>query len=183
MKRFIVLTVLMISVYFSTKACDCKEIPDLEEARITSYQYADLVFIGKVVMIGENHDYTDKGWFNNRIFELRVVESFKGTEVNTLLKGHALTSCSEVPDKGMWLIYANLDEYGMVSISACGLSRSFYSPDLILVNQYLLTPATAEEPEDFNREIDKAIEKANIKLLATQELKEEVLWLRQMTKE
>ncbi len=171
---------IFLTSQLSAEACDCSGIRNLNNARETAFKEADLVFVAEVVSIGENYDYSSEGWFNNKIFEVKVKESFKGAKVGDLLKGNALTSCSGFPDKGIWLIYANLDANGMIAFSTCGLSRSFQKPQHIFFKGYTSRPPTKEESENpkLNFYIDWSIELATIQLQAAKDLKEEIYWLR-----
>ena len=180
MIKIILILVLLISQQLSAQACDCSMISNLNKARKAALADADLVFVGRVVSTGENFDYTYQGWFNNKIFEIEVTESFKGTKTGIILKGHALTSCSGHPDKGIWLIYANIDENGMIMFSTCSLSRSFHEPQQIFFEGYTPRPPTKEETENpkANNDLDWPIEIATIHLQAAKDLKTEITWLR-----
>lgn len=179
MIKYILPLVLIIFQQLSAQACDCSRIVNLDEARKAAFEDANLVFVGRVMSIGENFDYTYQGWFNNKIFEIEVTESFKGTETGTVLKGHALTSCSGHPDEGTWLIYANIDENGLIMFSTCGLSRSFNRPQQILFEGYTPQPPTKEKMANPQpNELDWSIELATIHLQAAKDLKDEVTWLR-----
>lgn len=163
-------------------ACDCSRIRNLTETQSASFEESDLVVIASVESVGESMRYQSQGWFNNKIFEVEVTENFKGAKVGEVLKGHALTSCSGYPDTGLWLIYANIDDEGLISFSTCGLSRAFHKPEQIYYDEYTARPPTKEELENPqpNDDLDWAIEQANVKLTAAKDLKEEVLWLRSM---
>lgn len=179
MIRYIFLLAL-ITYQFTSTACDCVRIKNLEDARRTSLEESDLVFIGKVVSLGENLQYKYDGWFDNRVFEIEVTEGFKGANGGDILKGRSLTSCSSAPEPGIWLIYANIDEEGFMTFSYCGLSRAFNKPERITYDEYVVRPPTKEELENPqpNDDLNWAIEVATIKLQAANDLKEEVLWLR-----
>ncbi len=179
MKKYVFL-ITILTAQLSSSACDCGRIKNLQEARTTSYEESDLVFIGQVVSLGENLQYKYEGWFDNRVFEIKVTEPFKGANVGDILKGRSLTSCSAAPEPGIWLIYANIDDEGFITFSYCGLSRAFNKPERIFFDQYVVRPPTQAELENPqpNDDLDWAIELATIKLQAANDLKEEVLWLR-----
>lgn len=179
MIRYIFLLTIL-TAQLSSSACDCVRIKNLQDTRITSYEESDLVFIGQVVSIEENLQYEHEGWADNRIFEIEVTEGFKGANVGDILKGRSLTSCSTAPKPGIWLIYANIDDKGFMTLSYCGLSRAFNKPEQINFDQYAIRPPTMEElkkPQP-NDDLDWAIELATIKLQAANDLRAEVLWLR-----
>lgn len=180
MTRYFFLLFLFVASQPFCFGCDCSRIADLKKSRVVSFEESELVFIAKVVSTGESEKLKSKGWFNNKIFELEVTENFKGTRTGQIVNGRALTSCSGYPDSGIWLIYGNYDSEGFLNYSICGLSRSFYKPQLISYEEYTPRPPTLEElknpqPDD---DLDWSIEMANIKLSAAIDLKEEVHWLR-----
>lgn len=176
--RILILT-LFASVHLNSYACQCIGIEDLKEAQLEEFENSYLVFVAEVVKVYKSEDYKEKGWFNNVVFELRVTEGFKGTEVGIIIKGHALTSCNIYPKENeTWLIYANKGKKGMISISECGLSRSIFEPQRILFDGYTPEPPPRDYEQDSDFMFDIGIQLAEIKLKAAKDLKEEILWLR-----
>jgi hypothetical protein len=102
-----------------TFGCDYKQQGDLEKAQKQNYEDSDLIFIGQLIEL--NDDGT---------FKFEILETFKGTERKyvELQQDH---SCSILPseDEKYWLVYIDEPTDGeTVTISSCGLSRSFRYP-------------------------------------------------------
>jgi hypothetical protein len=149
MKRQILIIILLAVMNFSAFACDCTRNSNLKEAQKASFEESDLVFIGEVVSLEENLKYKYNGWFDNRIFEIEVIEGFKGATIGDILKGRSLTSCSAAPER------INFDGY--------------------VVRPPMMEELENPQPND---DLDWAIELATFKLQAAKDLKEEVIWLR-----
>ncbi len=176
--RILILT-LFASTHLNSFACQCIGIEDLKNAQQEDFENSDLVFVAEVIKVYESEEYEKKGWFNNVVYELKVTESFKGTEVGTIVNGHALTSCDIYPDENeTWLVYANKGKKGMISISGCGLSRSIYHPERIMYRNYTPDPPPRDYEEKPDFMFDIGIKLAEIKLQAAKDLKEEIIWLR-----
>lgn len=179
MTKYIIL-LLLIGGHFAAGACSCNPHKNLHASRKYELKHADLIFIGKVTPIPENHPSSPADWGKSPIFKVVVTEQFKGVNVGDTLSGILSSSCSINPTAGLWLIYAEVNDQGLISISSCGLSRAFYQPERIFYDQYSIRPPTIAELENPqpNDDLDWAIALANIKLQAAKDLKEEVLWLR-----
>ncbi|MBN3580766.1 hypothetical protein JYB64_00095 [Algoriphagus aestuarii] len=120
MKSFF-LVILMLFNWGYSSACDCLMIKNLEEAQKSSFEENELIFVGKVIELNSDGSYA-----------LEIIESFKGNE-NGLTKVYGFPdefSCPIIPNNlyETWLVYSNLDLDGKISISQCGLSRSFQFP-------------------------------------------------------
>ncbi|MEL7145701.1 MAG: hypothetical protein AAFO69_04980 [Bacteroidota bacterium] len=179
MTKYIIF-LLLIGGHFSAGACGCNPHKNLQKSRKYALKYTDMIFIGEVTPIPKNAPTSPADWGKAPIFEVIVTEQFKGVNVGDTLSGIIRSSCSITPTAGLWLIYAEVDEQGFISIASCGLSRAFYQPERIFYEQYTMRPPTIAELENPqpNDDLDWAIALANIKLQAAKDLKEEVLWLR-----
>ncbi len=169
MKSCFLIIVMLFHVGYSS-ACDCIMINNLEEAQNLSFEENELIFVGRVKEIKNDGSYA---------FE--IIELFKG-ELKDSSIAYAVwdNSCSLTPSKlyEIWLVYSNLDHDGKISISQCGLSRSFQLP------YYFGSPFPPPPPPlEFNDpitilELESQI--LDLKKKALQELKNEIQFLREM---
>jgi len=171
------LLLLTITLFLPAFACQCPVIENLKEEQQASFADCDVVFIGKVISVGKSMKYQSEGHFDNRIYEIEVIEGFKGTEVGEILKGYALTTCSASPDNGTWIIYASKDDECNIYYSSCSLSRSFHEPDRIMYPDYIPPP-----PPSMEQQVEDVLAAtslmAKIRLKAVEDLQEEIEWLR-----
>jgi hypothetical protein len=165
------LVILLFFIWGYSSACDCLMIKNLEEAQKSSFEENELIFVGKVIELSSDGSYT-----------LEIIESFKGNEKG-LTKVYGFPdefSCPIIPNNlyETWLVYSNLDLDGKISISQCGLSRSFQFP--FYYGSRLLPPPP---PLGLNDPLDiLALESLTIeyKKRALDELKNEIEFLRKM---
>lgn len=165
------LVILLFFIWGYSSACDCLMIKNLEEAQKSSFEENELIFVGKVIELSSDGSYT-----------LDIIESFKGNEKG-LTKVYGFPdefSCPIIPNNlyETWLVYSNLDLDGKISISQCGLSRSFQFP--FYYGSRLLPPPP---PLGLNDPLDiLALESLTIeyKKRALDELKNEIEFLRKM---
>lgn len=166
-------------MHLGSLACQCIGIEDLKKAQQEDFEDSDLVFVAKVTKVYKSDEYKKKGWFNNIVYELKVTENYKGTEIGTIVKGHALTSCDIYPKENeTWLVYANKGKKGMISLSSCGISRSIYQPERIMYRNYTPEPPPKDYEQDSDFMFNIGIRLAKIRLQAANDLKEEIIWLR-----
>ena len=132
----ILLIILLSIVWTDSIACDCKQ-RTIKETQEHSIEELPLIFIGDVLKVDN-----EKG-----IYELKVVELFKGEAKTEIIKGKLLTSCSSLPDSGRWIIYAETFDNGVIDFDFCGLSRSFSNPHEIYIwaTDYEIPPPPRED--------------------------------------
>ena len=120
MKKYKII-ILLISFFSVGKvySCHCKDLGSLDSLRHISFNNSNIVFLGEL----QHYDST------NNTFSFKITEVFKGKPTTTIIKGKYFDSCSLIPkDKGRWIIYAEVRENGLISISDCFASRSERKP-------------------------------------------------------
>jgi hypothetical protein len=129
---FISLILLNCSDLF---ACDCRS-RTLKEAQSESINNSPLIFVGDVL-------FSDQ---EKQTYDIEIVEVFKGEVKTKIIKGKLMDSCSRLPDKGLWIIYAKSFENGVIEFDICGLSRSFENPhNLVWATDYEIPPPPTTE--------------------------------------
>lgn len=100
-------------------ACECGPVGDLKSEQLKNYTDSKLVFIGKVTSFDNYGNY-----------EFKIIELLKGNLKDSHVTGGIKNNCSLTPKnlKGVWLVYANIDDSGIIDMVRCDLSRSFDSP-------------------------------------------------------
>lgn len=164
--------VILLFFHWSySSACDCIMNKNLEEAQKSSFEENELIFVGRVTEIRNDGSYV-----------LEIIELFKGELIDSsLVNSISHNACSKIPHNlyETWLVYTNFNSEGNISISQCGLSRSFESP------YYFGSGFFPPPPPDINNPI-KILELESqildIKKKALEELKNEILLLREMKK-
>ncbi|TXD78696.1 hypothetical protein [Algoriphagus ratkowskyi] len=145
-------------------------IENLKEAQNISFEESELIFVGRVTEIRNDGSYV-----------LENIELFKGElKDSTIVNGILDNYCSNSPRKlyETWLVYTSYDVEGKISISNCGLSRSFQFP--YYYGSHLLPPPP---PFGLNDPLDiLELEYLTIeyKKRALEELKIEIQFLREM---
>tara|TARA_B100001059_G_C17461442_1_gene392329 strand:+ start:142 stop:579 length:438 start_codon:yes stop_codon:yes gene_type:complete len=135
-------------------ACHCPKTKELKEKQITEYENSECVFIGEIINID----------IEKRTFEIKVIESFKGSEIGVIYNGNLNSSCGpRIRTKGKWLMYGNFYNSNTFTPNECGLSRSFKKPEF--GHYKILKPKSYAEMEywDFilkiaKKELDKEIQ-------------------------
>ena len=162
----------------SSFACDCSFINDLKKSQEQSLEFFELVFIAEVVSVDTKND---SNHYNDE-YQVVVKETFKGDiKVNQILNGKVSSSCSVLPEKGLWLIYTMVDANGIIEFSSCGISRSFTKPYHLYFAPYVPYPPTKKENNldlQIDVKIDVEIDSIKRKYQAFQDLKAEIEWLR-----
>ena len=141
---------------FTIKAhsCNCPKVEELKDKQISEYENSECVFVGEIFEID----------LKNHTFEIKVTESFKGSEIGEIYSGKFDPSCGpRIDHKGKWLIYGNFFDSNILSTNDCGLSRSFKKPEF--GHYKILKPKSYAETEywDFilkiaKKELDKEIQ-------------------------
>lgn len=160
----IILAFLLITVFNPGTLCDCKAPDDLAKAQKLNYKENDLIFLGRVVEID------DAG-----TFKFEVLEILKGSKLN-YVQAASTHSCTIFPNKDeeYWLVYTNETTTGEpVTISQCGLSRSFTYPYLMNVRDIPPPP-----PPDAELQLEHEILFSNYRTEALNILKDEIEQLR-----
>ncbi len=119
MKHF--LTIIFLFLGTSILACICAPIRNLEEKQENEFKSSDLIFIGVAVEANENGNQT-----------LKIIELLKGENAKMSIEAKTNDYCIVIPriNNGYYLIYANRNKDGTITIDGCGLSRSFEFPYL-----------------------------------------------------
>ena len=102
-------------------ACDCYDVKNLQKTQKEQFEMSSLIFVGAVEQLNDDGTYCFK-----------VIELLKGQLSDSLIHGKPLGYCYQTPRKWeyMWLIYANPNSDGTITIDECSLSRSFFFPYL-----------------------------------------------------
>ncbi|EDP95317.1 hypothetical protein U8527_15965 [Kordia algicida OT-1] len=158
---------LLIITLFSLKAvaCNCSIPKSLKAVQDYEFENSECIFIGEVLKIDSEKN----------TFEVRVVESFNGDEIEKIYSGFYDNQCGPIIDeKGKWLIYANL--YGnKIEINTCGLTRSFEYPESNIT-------ATSEFLKTYEKEYKEEKRYSDLKIRALLDLKNEIISLRKRRK-
>ena len=122
--------------------------------QISEYENSEAVFVGEILKIDtENHT-----------FQIKVSESFKGSEIGKIYTGKFDPSCGpRVDHKGKWIIYGVFIDSNILDINGCGLSRSFEKPEF---GHYKITKPKKYDNMEFwdflminaKEELDKEIQ-------------------------
>jgi hypothetical protein len=104
-------------------ACDCRDYKDLKEIQNKEFTNSKYIFIGEISKIDTK----------KHIFEVKVIESFKGAKNGKVYRGVYDTLCGPIINVfGKWLIYATSYSGNSIKINICGLTRSFKNPEHII---------------------------------------------------
>jgi hypothetical protein len=167
MKKYIII-ILLIS-FFSigeVYSCHCKDLRPLDSLRHVSFNNSDIVFLGEL----QHYDSTDN------TFSFKITETFKGNPITTILKGKYFDSCSLIPkDKGLWIVYAEVRESGLINISQCLASRSEEKPTDI---SCYLPPAPPHPDKKTNNQDEEQYLK-ELKKKALKDWQDEIVILRE----
>ncbi|WP_034923210.1 hypothetical protein [Gillisia sp. CAL575] len=154
MKRTIfIIAILTISVSTKSFACNCSIPKSLQEIQDYEYEQSDCIFVGEVFDVNSE----------NFSFKIRVIESLKGAEIETVFIGTYDEHCGPiVTENGLWLVYADLNSENVLDINECGLTRSLKNPEFNTVIDGLiqkrLNKIDKENIEKINAESRKVLE-------------------------
>ncbi|MHA6247274.1 hypothetical protein ACXYMU_05000 [Pontibacter sp. CAU 1760] len=111
--------ILPLICSYNALACICSSSEWNIERVYDNIKQSDLIFIGDVISE------------NGNSYAFRVVEVFKGEIKADTVFGEAREGCSMTPYiDGLWVIYTDVDEKGIIDFDVCSLSRSLttFSP-------------------------------------------------------
>ncbi|WP_339757961.1 hypothetical protein [Algoriphagus aquimarinus] len=140
-----IVALFLITQLNSSTVCDCHFQKNLARAQKLNYEESDHIFIGRV--IERNEDMS---------FKFEVLETFKGEDLEYVI-GSLTDSCTMRPndDEEFWLVYTNRpDSDGFITMSQCGLSRSFKSPYLLK----FISPPPPLHPMDPTLQLESELE-------------------------
>ncbi|MDR7131962.1 hypothetical protein J2X69_004328 [Algoriphagus sp. 4150] len=160
-----ILTFLLIIQLYSEKLCDCYFPEDLASAQKLNYEESTLIFLGKIV------ERNDDG-----SFKFEVLETLKGEELEDVI-GSLTDSCTIFPndDEEFWLVYTNSpNSDGFITMSQCGLSRSFKFPYLLKFTN----PPPPPHPTDPSLQLESELEDSKHRIEVLEILKSEIEQLR-----
>jgi hypothetical protein len=108
-RREIFIFLIAMSLNVSLFACKCIPI-DRDSCVIQGLRYSDIAFLGELLTADTiNHAYSFK-----------LIEVFKGSFKDSIIKGRMINSCSLFPyQEGLWIVYANLQNDSLIDISSC----------------------------------------------------------------
>lgn len=99
---------------------------------------------------------TTKG--QDHAYKIKILEILKGEPADSVLAVKIVSSCSWLPDKGRWIIYARYLTDQTIEIRQCGLSRPISNPEVgPIIKRYLIgnrVKAARRAQRDLRREID-----------------------------
>lgn len=129
--KFLLIVGAMLS-WHATVACICgHEAKDWSIKTVNlNIKNNNLIFIGEVIKAeGESYSF-------------KVIDVFKGSIASDTIygQGGGIGSCSMIPNvEGLWVVYTNADEKGVIDLTFCNLSRSLttLSPGLIKTDKEL----------------------------------------------
>jgi hypothetical protein len=172
----LILIMVLLGAWTGLFACQCHE-RSLREAVEISTKESQIIFVGDVLTSDEK-----KG-----IFKMKLVELFKGESKTKTIEGKLINSCSGLPVKGRWIIYAVTSENGVIDLDLCGPSRSFENPhhiSLWATDYELPAPPTVEYKTNaeysIQANIDYEKEMTSLKKQALIDLESEIKELRKM---
>lgn len=170
--RHLLILILFVSSC-SSSACDCAAIKDLKGVQNQQYDSSDLVFVGRVSQPSVDGS-----------FGFEVIELFKGNSSLKSVKGVCDNFCCYSPsDIGvLWLVYATVDEKGIIRMDGCGISRSFDEPFLYLSDEKRPGPPNPNSADQTLEMIELEFEWSTRKQKHLDILKEEILDLRKRKK-
>lgn len=158
------LTLIIIALFLGMNsfACTCGRPISIEAIQIGEFEDSECVFIGEVLEVNTEE----------KSFKIKVIESFKGSDVETIYFGTYDEQCGPtIYEKGKWLIYGDLNDQNIIEVNECGLTRSFANPEYNavidgLIAKRLKSPVNmndekfiAEARKVFEDEIKKLQEK------------------------
>ena len=117
MKKFSILTVLILCALKPLFSTDCREITVMK-----NFEISDFVFIGKIVKVEEKY------------ITIIPYEFFKGVEKELFWainydQGYGYSAFFRTEQTGeMWIFYADSVSADTIAISSCGWSCNIYNP-------------------------------------------------------
>ena len=168
---------IFILGFNSANGCTCTIPTSLKSIQEWEHENSSAIYIVDVVELDRSDD----------CFEFKIVESFKGKWTNAIITGNYDSQCGpSITQKGRWLIYGDYLD-GKFMVNACGLSRSFNNPEYNIAATNPPPPPPPEEPSSRD-EIDQHkqrdfIWRKNKVPQAHKDLKDEIVWLRNISRE
>ena len=127
--KTLILIILTLGFGIKTFACNCSIPKSLELVQDYEYENSECIFLGEVFEVNKA----------NNSFKIRIIESFKSNERETIYEGKYDEQCGPIIDtKGQWLIYADLDSENILNVGSCGISRDFKNPEFNVTIEGLL---------------------------------------------
>jgi len=170
-------TIIIIFLLFQIQSaigCDCVKIKDLATNQKESFLYSELIFIGELLKSNNDGSY-----------EFQIIELLKGKHPDRNVIGKYHSSCSVIPKMTdeIWIVYADLDENGIIDIHECGLSRSFDFPFLRHKQAFVPPPLDLNNHDRTLSMIKQYQLMAKYKEKALKVLRKEIEQLRKWRKE
>ena len=102
-------------------ACICPDTLSFKELQEIEFERSNSILIIDVLKV--DHETGS--------FKFKVVETLKGSgNSEEIFTGINFEDCGpSISRKGMWLVYGNMGMDNILSINACGLTRSFKHPE------------------------------------------------------
>jgi len=121
MKKYLLFTILLISIYGF--ACSCPPIFKLAQIQKIEIENSECIFIGEVIEV-DNEELT---------YKIRVTESLDGNDIpGNIYTGKNWKGCEPfIEENGKWIIYGHMED-GFLSTNKCGISRSFENPVIVI---------------------------------------------------
>ena len=114
------ITFFLFLLTVKTIACNCPKVQELKDKQISEYENSECIFIGEILHID----------FKNHTFKVKILESFKGSEIGEIYTGIFDPSCGpRIDHTGKWIIYGSFYHSNILTINECSLSRSFKKPE------------------------------------------------------
>lgn len=130
--RLMFMCLLILGITYESFGCKCG-IAQRDTCVLKRMKKHDIVFLGELI---ESDSIRHS-------FSFKVLELFKGSNKNRVIKGGLFNSCSYFPtkpnDKGLWIIYAQFRKDSLIDINECGPSMSLFNPGFIIPPPPLLT--------------------------------------------
>ena len=127
--KTLILIILTVSIGIESIACNCGIPKSLELVQDYVFENSECVFVGEVLEVNKAEN----------TFIIKVIESFKGNDNETIYKGTYDEQCGPIIDtKGQWLIYADLNSDYILVVGSCGISRDFKNPEFNVTIEGLL---------------------------------------------
>lgn len=111
--KFFLITIFLIS-FSAVSACDCVVYPFDHH-----YQQSDFIAVAKIINVDSSLHEKDQ-----RDIEIEIITLYKGISVKKLkIENHLKTTCGiYTPLNSTWLIFANRNKEGTLSVGSCSRS-------------------------------------------------------------
>ncbi len=150
-----IFAILILTLLISAKSfsCTCPNPKSIKAIQDYEFENSDCVFVGEVLEVN----------MNDNTFKIKVIESFKGKDKETIYIGTYDEQCGPIIDeKGKWLVYARFNSENILKINECGLTRSLKNPEYNNVIDGLIEKRLNESDKTnqnkFNLEARKILE-------------------------